>query len=508
MPAESLADRVFFTGGRGARSVRSEGEYTMLWTGVFVYKTGDTYECSPEAAARAMLDGELLHNNMLGSYRIAMLDERTGTITAWGDNCGSTAFFYDADSGVFSDSLLFLLRRREKAEPCFEAIADAFAHVPSPDGKTPVEGIYCTLPENYYTIDKNGTYKARSKLLWPIDSGNYGIEANELAAQLIKALNGQKYSVVCDGGENGRAVLDALLGADGDPLLTAAGESDSDDIRAARELSETLERPLKYTDTAEKDSDWLRRAFEFSDGCGDVVYAYRNMKRVQDSYNAGVTAEFGSGAEYDPLRAEALRKGGIPSTVQLARRLYGELKAPAWAGEALLKEFEKMPGSIENSLTKCCRTSRMYAYSEAGRMLMRARISGASCAQSRYCVRVDIPAEPRVIASAFAGETDAPERFGRLRATISAAGERVRELTGKRSRSLSEELDSREDDILCGDREKALASDELTEAMEICIKLGVVAADTAAADIPQSDIGNILRMGMLFSEKYGLKNTR
>ena len=534
MSITAMNDRVFFTAGENIHSVRREGEYNIMWAGVFVYRTPDGWLTQPDATAAAVaeacLSGQLDFNELFGSYRIALNNERTGEITVWGDNCGTTAFFYDRDSGVFSDSFLCLVRRRESVSPCHEAIARIFANAPEVGGHTPVENILSTIPEDIYEVSATGAPTVRSKKLRAPDGDGTG--ADEIIGQLVKALDGSKYTAVCTGGTDSRAVIASLIGTGGEPELIISGGKDTPDARIAVRIAERLGRPLTLVDTTEKYDGWLSDAFEFSDGCYDTVLSYRHMKKTAAACELGAGYEFGGcGGEF--YKNDYYHKGsGIPKPAVIARELYNQAMIPSWAGSALEPHMKHITQDIEKYMSGCCRSSRLAAYNDAGRYILRSRMSGVS---SLHCIKIDPLTEPRSIASVSVLEPETLEMHRWQRHIIAKyapqlcdietdqgytclpdekviAAEKKSALrknailwvkrTGKR---LSKGLANRSRSVWRGDYADALGSAELAEALRGCRKLALIDRTADEKNLPITALGNIMRIGLLYSDKYGSK---
>lgn len=534
MSVVSLADKVFFTGGENVRSLGSEGKYRMMWAGVFIYYDGGEYKTDPDAIAEAFYSGSFDHNNIFGSYRIAFLNEQTGDISVWGDNCGSTGFFYDADSGVFSDSFLFLARRREKAEPCKEAVAFIFSHAPQLYGLTPVENILYTDPDSRYVIKAGGKPEKLSKQLLPLDSENYIVDYKEIIENLVAALDGEKYAAVCTGGTDSRVVIAALKASGGDPVLVMTGDPNHIDVKLAEEVAGRLGKPITVIDSNQREEGWISRAFDFSDGCFDTVAIYRHMKKTLVEQENGIKYEFGGfGGEH--FKSYYYKKGrGVPSPRAIAHDMYQTSNIPEWLGNDLRPYTEKIYERMVPVLSKCCRAGRVIAYNDVGRVVARTAMIELTSPISRSVIKIDPLCEPRVMAGALNIDPDsvdlhiwhrqqikkyAPElidiptdqgyNFSLDKAMIKADIRHARRVntvlwvkrTGKK---LSRRLAHHSRSAWNVDYEQALNSPEFAEALRVCKAKGFINESVTAEQITPLDVGVIIRVGLIFSEKYGL----
>lgn len=527
--------RVVLTGSGGLHTLRRDSRYEMQWTGLFTYRTpGGAFDTSPEYIAEAALAGHLDFGNMLGSYRIALRDLSSGRLLLWSDNCGSMCFFFDTDDVVFSDSLLFLARRRKDVRPCPAAVARIFAGLPEIKGQTPVDGIMMTVPETLYIVERDGSLRTESKKLPALDSEGFAVDAAEATKQLVAALDGRPFTAVCTGGTDSRAVIAAVLSAGGDPTLVISGAPGIPDVRIAKKIADRLGRRLILADPTDRKDDWLAEAFEFSDGCYDTVLSYRHMVKTKLLCPEGFFYELGGcGGEF--YKNVFYRKGnGIPSAARLYSDLYNSMRMPDWFGEALAPCAESIADDFMEALEGCCRSTRLFAYNDGGRYVIRSSVGSLERMLSRYCTKLDPLMEPRVVASVCRRDpktlelhrwnreliarcapelADIPTDRGYTCSLDKAALRRDRILalrkdtvqhikaTGKR---LSRRLASHSTTVWQGDYKAALDSAEFSEALAVCRGLGFIsdAFDPGTAHI--FTIGNILRIGLLFSEKYGL----
>lgn len=508
-----------------------ENEKYIIWlSGLLYYGESDADRDIFSIVSR-FERGELDFNKLHGFYRLVIFDKNSESFFFWGDNSSSQYFFIDETRGLFSDSFLSLVRgRRGNISLCHEAAVQLISNIIF-DELTLVEGIVRSSPEKYYRfVDKK--IETLDKGLHPFCQCS-GEEVFKITESLLAAARDWKCGAVCTGGTDSRVILSYLSYKNVLPPLVITGHADNPDVAVAEIIADKLGLPLSFIDPAEKSGDWLEKAFEFSDGCYDSVLSYRHLqvlhwaeeKDVNCIYG-GVGGEFYKNSFCFPVRHRAFAKAF--DSLRLFRLLVSSrMKLPAWAGEELLASRSEFISRCERDLSAFREEgSVLNGFNRFGYQILRNRAGAVTNAFAGRCTRID-PLMDREAAAKISHKNpwllsmyiwhrrqiaryckalcDIPTDQGYTCTVrpVKLFFERVIKGLYWANKALARFgfAQRKTVDYWRADYIEARSDPLFRQGFDICKKIGVISQNANESDIENSQLGNIILIGQLFSLK-------
>ncbi len=284
-------DKLDFWKRKGNYQVIENAKYTIWWSGVFCYEEGENDVIN---FADSFLERTLDFNSVIGWFRFVIYDKKESTWYFFGDNSNSQHFFYDEQAGLFSDSLLDLVKSvTRKVRPNYSAIAHLLNEGYTINKDTIVEGLFRTDKNCFYSFDHKAI-KEFEKGLKSFSCLNRKFDSVSVLKPITSQLCDQLSAAVCTGGTDSRVVLSCLdyLRQPGvEYVLT--GHEDNPDIKVATRIAKIQNKELNIIKPETNDTDWLSYAFSFSDGEYDVVLCYRHYLKALWEQKKGIRYEFG-----------------------------------------------------------------------------------------------------------------------------------------------------------------------------------------------------------------------
>ena len=275
---------------KGKYRITDTSDYTIWLSGVLSY--GEK-ENDISRFAYLFLNKMLDFNTVIGWYRIVIFDKKKTIWFFFGDNSNSQHFFYNEQTGCFSDSLLYLKKMNANNRPNYTAIANLLGNGYMINKDTVVEGLCRTDKDCYYSFDLKET-REYNKGIKPLNSIKAKQDVKSIICPISSQTNGNRTAAVCTGGTDSRVVISGLnsLGYDGVEYVIT-GHEKNPDLKVASLISKTLNKPLSIIDPDVNDPDWLEKGFDFTDGEYDVVLSYRHYLKSLWEKEKGIEYEFG-----------------------------------------------------------------------------------------------------------------------------------------------------------------------------------------------------------------------
>ena len=528
----------FWQGRKGAAEAytRAENPYIkVVCMGMLVQIRDDEYCTDLLSIAQAALEGTLDYSGLHGSYKLVILDKQSGAYLFWGDNAGSQFFFIDHAAATFSDSLLALKRMKGKdAKPCYEAAAQLFAMGRSITGETLLSGVKVTDPNKVYRM-RNGKVETLDKALPAFGEMDPNADLSRVMDALLAMAGKRQCCAIVTGGTDSRVVLAHLFNRGQRPKLLLSGRNDNPDIATAQNVADALGLPLTVIDPNDKSADWLERAFRFGDGIYEPVSAYRQLQMQEWAQKNGIAVEFGGvgGEFYKNYFCKPFRYR-LPGNHLTAEKLYAQLmqpmsRAPAWAGEPLSAAYASAKERLKPLITERMERGALRTYNHVGYRILQSGYGCISNNTAPACVKLDPLLDRDVVAGVSFANPIALSMHIWQRREIAANCPRLSELPTDQGYSCSlrpqrlfaerckkllfwvsrvnahlvarlggKYIDST---LRYWDKDfcDAQATEQFSEALATCKRLGVVADETKPADIPPANVGHILLIGTLFS---------
>lgn len=480
--------------------------------------------------AHSAAAGSLDFNKLHGFYKIVIFVKETKEYIFWGDNQGSQVFFIDSVAKTFSDSFISLRdARKGEITPCFSSVAELLAANYIFSDETVIKGIYTTSLYSYYRYF-DGSFSEFSKGLLSLEE-NKGKSLSALM-ELLKTSIKVPIFAVCTGGTDSRAILANLLKENERPALIITGHKDNPDIPIAKTISEITGCPIEILDSDVKETGWLDKALQFSDGQYEPVNGYRQYQICKWSEKAaegsieygGVGGEFYKNNYFSFPRFRAC----LNPKKELESMLSGLSKQESWMGKNILKESYSIRGKSQryiqsnpegkllcrfnavgfDILTKkaCCITNICAPYfTEVDPLMDRDVIASASKAppiahslalwQRReinraYPVLCDIPTDQ--------GYSCSINFFVYGKELLKKGAYYCSKIVSKAKHFLSIPCEKTKKDYWEDDCIKARKSELFKNALNVCKRAGFIDADAAENELPLRITGNILLLGMIF----------
>ncbi len=324
----------------------NDKDYTVFTSGIMRYlASGGDIITNPLQIVQMLEDGILDFNELYGFYKVIVYNKKTGVVRFWSDNSGSQRFYIDVENGVFSDSLMQCAKlshnKGRELSIDIKAVTQYFTIGYCIDDTTLINSLEKTSVYDYYELE-NGTIKRFSKNLYPMAEGTKKITLNELMRILCHNIDNNQISDVITGGTDSRVILSHLIKMGYKPNLIITGNDDAKDVLVAQQVSDALDLHLYRYKPIDKEEDWLKKAFDFSDGIFDVVMSYRHLRKLQMSKEAALgSLEFGG------VGGELFKNYFFSSVTRVSASLARKIVKRNWYGSAVNEKIPVLLGIIK-----------------------------------------------------------------------------------------------------------------------------------------------------------------
>ncbi len=318
----------------------TETERVNIWlSGILCYDEGkyDIVEFSTK-----FLERNLDFNTIIGWYKIVIFNKEDSKWYFFGDNSNSQHFFYAKKTGDFSDSFLSL-KNKMCVTPNYTAIYELLGLGFTAGENTVANEISRTDKDYYYIYDGTEITK-ESKNLKRLNELNYPLSIRDVIKPLTPQIKGKRIAAVCTGGTDSRAVISALDSSGIESQLVLTGHKDNPDIAPANQISKELGVTLTILNPDEKEPEWIKKGFVFTDGQYDPVLSYRHYLKAQWENTQEIQYEFGglAGEFYKNDFCQPIRWFGkkLDSKFYYDTLLKPDLSSQTWVGVSVKKAEE------------------------------------------------------------------------------------------------------------------------------------------------------------------------
>jgi hypothetical protein len=268
------------------------------------YYTGSFYitklSCGQESITKLISEYKknftLNYYDNYGAYRIILIDKTKNEVLFFSDNAGLCCFYYNPETRVISDSFLELVSNTTTITPDYEAITEFLHFNYICSNHTICNEIkrteaLCTYTSSYYQESRiTCSFKGISI------SNHYTPYKNmhEMMQDVVYAYKGMKIVNIITGGQDSRTVLSHLHSLGVDYTLAISGDSSTDDVKIAKEISRKLKKQIIVSDQKLNNTNgWLIDLFRSTDGVVGTFTFYRLHKLFEKLKNLGTEIEFG-----------------------------------------------------------------------------------------------------------------------------------------------------------------------------------------------------------------------
>ncbi len=512
---------------------REEDERFIIWhSGVMARY--DRKKVNWQELAELAVSENLVFSDYLGWYKIVIYDKKSVCWLFFGDSCGSQYLFMDCANARFSDRFLTLRAALDApAEVDMPALTHMICRGTLFGESTLIKGLTKTDCGSYYFF-RNGIFERRSKHL-PLFSETEGKkDLKDVLLPITEAIGDKKACAVCTGGTDSRTVLAALSALGKTPELVLTAHRDNPDVVPAAAVARCLGRELTVLDPEKRDDNWLETGFGMMDGLSDAVLGYRHYLKAswakQNGYAfeyGGVAGEFYKNVFYRPLRWLLL---GKKDQIYYRRALL-DAEAEEWFGPVLLDSMPICERELDKIAEEAFKeTKSLEVANHIGYSLLSSSVGTITSGYAAACCKID-PLMDRALAAAASKEnymshsmhmwqrkqiakncprlSDLPtdqgysctlrplrlfcERCKKLLFIADRVFNRIR-------RSLGLGFKSKEQRYWDEDYIEARKSELWQKALTYCREKGIIQQDVDETEIPLSDTGTLLLVGMLFAD--------
>lgn len=486
--------------------------------------------------AHAIVEEQLDYNDLYGFYRMVIVEKSQSKIIFFGDNSGSQRFFFDKQTGCFSDSLLALIKlNKRRALPNYSAIYQMLSYGGIFTDDTLVEGLFRTDSEKVYSL-KDGEIKEETKKLnsLTLDEGK---TLHDVMRILMQGIDTEHTCAVCTGGTDSRTILAHLASLGFYPELIITGHKDNPDIKVADKIAEALHVSLTIKDPDIKEPDWIEKGFLFSDGLYDVVLSYRHLKKIEWAVNKGFKFEFGGvgGEFYKNVYARPFRDKLLFKRVKMKDSFQvlfeDRMSRLSWLGENVSETGEQVKQEILSIIENFEERGNLHVMNRVGNRILQNKYSLiCNNAASKGLCKVDPLMERDSIAKVskknplkltmniwqrkevnkyckLLSDIETDQGYSCTVQRLKLEIERVRKLVFFISRIVARlrkrvglSFKSSEPRYWDQDYVTAKQSEIFNASLERCRELGIIKKDAAGDMIANKYVGSIILIGMLFAK--------
>lgn len=248
-----------------------------LFTPFVLYKKESAGISSANMILKDYQNGEISYDDLMGSFRVIIVDENKDSVLFFTDNEGIQCFFIDTHNNTFSDRFLRLIHNK-RIKPNYSAIMQFLKFACIYGDETPCENIIRTQADMVYTIDKGGLTSQKKDLL-PIGTNHCSKSLHDLLQIFDNEFKGTKYATVVTGGTDSRMLLANLYSINQNQHLAISGSNEHPDVIKAKEIAKILGLELMQSDeshTFDHNIDQIMDyAFLASDGIAPMLGSFR-----------------------------------------------------------------------------------------------------------------------------------------------------------------------------------------------------------------------------------------
>lgn len=512
-----------------------------------IYLSGDIYDIDAVSSLSSNEGGMLSYleriaedlesktvdfERIYGYFRIVITDRISGVQFFFSDNLGSQRFYIDEKNCEVSDSFRYLIKGIGKDKLDIRGIAQIFAYGSAVDGISLAKDIIKTDSEYYYEI-KEGRIFRHSKRLRRFCEKYTEHDLYDFVSSECNMHKDKPIAARVTGGNDSRAILASTLRAGYRPETIITGHAGNPDIPIAKEIAYTAGLDLVVIDSDEHEANWIKKSYEFFDGCFDPVLSYRQMQTITrlkpgtELLLGGVGGEFYKNYYIKPFQYRLLcRKASVSEVI--SRVFDHKAGKYSWLEPEVLDQISDLKKHLfqlyGEELKK--ENDQLSLFNHAGYYRIRSTFSDITNSLPKEIMQADPLVDPRMIRSIAdknplllamsiwqrrqihrdnpkLSDIKTDQGYSMTVKPVKLTGERIKKgcfwlsrVTARVRRKLGLKWNDITAQYWDVDYAAARDSDEWKRSFALLKECGILKKDTQEEDIPLNITGKIILIGM------------